>query len=74
MTIRVQMFGPLRETHGATVAVDLPAGATVADLRTRFEGRYAVAVNLEYAADDVPLHESDEVALIPPVSGGTSLS
>ncbi|MFT5737964.1 MAG: molybdopterin synthase sulfur carrier subunit [Maribacter sp.] len=30
----------------------------------------AVAVNSEYAQDDVPLKDNDEVAVIPPVSGG----
>jgi len=30
----------------------------------------AVAVNSEYAQDDVPLHRNDEIAIIPPVSGG----
>ena len=30
----------------------------------------AVAVNSEYAQDDVPLDRNDEIAIIPPVSGG----
>ncbi len=30
----------------------------------------AVAVNSEYARDDVPLDRNDEIAIIPPVSGG----
>jgi len=30
----------------------------------------AVAVNSEYAQDDVPLNRNDEIAIIPPVSGG----
>ncbi len=30
----------------------------------------AVAVNSEYASDDVPLNRNDEIAIIPPVSGG----
>ncbi len=30
----------------------------------------AVAVNSEYAADDIKIHRTDEIALIPPVSGG----
>lgn len=30
----------------------------------------AVAVNSEYATDDMPLKKSDEIAIIPPVSGG----
>lgn len=31
---------------------------------------FAVAVNSEYAQDDVPLGRNDEIAIIPPVSGG----
>jgi molybdopterin synthase sulfur carrier subunit len=31
---------------------------------------FAVAVNSEYAEDDVPLGRNDEIAIIPPVSGG----
>lgn len=31
---------------------------------------FAVAVNSEYAQDDVPLNGNDEIAIIPPVSGG----
>lgn len=31
---------------------------------------FAVAVNSEYAQDDVPLNRNDEIAIIPPVSGG----
>lgn len=31
---------------------------------------FAVAVNSEYAEDDVPLDRNDEIAIIPPVSGG----
>ena len=30
----------------------------------------AIAVNSEYAADNVPLNRNDEIAIIPPVSGG----
>ncbi len=44
-------------------------------LKRKFPGftnltSFAVAVNSEYAADDVPLGRNDEIAIIPPVSGG----
>ncbi|MEO6965583.1 MAG: MoaD/ThiS family protein, partial [Acidobacteriaceae bacterium] len=66
------------ETHMETI--DLPDGATVAEFlrlwmekfpeMRRFAGSLAVAVNREYALPTHPLHEGDEVALLPPVSGG----
>lgn len=53
--------------------------ATVGELRQFLKEKHpelgrlsslAVAVNNTYAADDTPLHVNDEIALIPPVSGG----
>ncbi|MEM6312526.1 MAG: MoaD/ThiS family protein [Planctomycetota bacterium] len=67
MIVRVQTFGPLRETLGEWVEVE---AETVADVKRAVPGTYAVAVNLEYAGDEVVIGEGDEVALIPPVSGG----
>ena len=62
------------------VSLDLPNGATVRDLldlcRAQANGRplpwssIAVAVNREYAPATRPLTDGDEVALLPPVSGG----
>lgn len=80
--VTVRMFGVFRELagHGERRAVVAP-GATAADLVAglRAEGglhflpeRPTVAVNREYAALDRPLAAGDEVALIPPVAGGTS--
>ena len=48
------------------LALDEERGPVIADLLPRC----AVAVNHEYATDDQPLHPGDEVAIIPPVSGG----
>lgn len=81
MTVRTLLFAAYRDLAGTDeVALDLPAGATARDLvaRLRAQGGAwerlpsapAVAVNLEYASLDTPLREGDEVALIPPVSGG----
>jgi molybdopterin converting factor small subunit len=54
-------------------------GSSVGDLRNQLHATYPdlkklnslfIAINLEYAADEYLLTEKDEVALIPPVSGG----
>ncbi|MEZ0611176.1 MoaD/ThiS family protein [Fibrella sp. WM1] len=78
--LTVLLFGITRDLVGqSTVAVPLTEGARVADLMTRLNEQYPalanvksilVAVNSEYADPDTVLTPSDEVALIPPVSGG----
>jgi molybdopterin converting factor subunit 1 len=81
MIVRSLFFAHYRDLAGSDErAVELPAGARVADLVARLrtgEGALAglperpvVAVNMEYAALDAPLAEGDEVAFIPPVAGG----
>ena len=81
MRVVVKLFGAVREAEGAKeLAFDLPDGARVADLRDRlsrdfpvfdaFGERIAVSVNLELVGFAAPLHEGDEVAFLPPVSGG----
>ena len=81
MRIRVLLFAILRDAAGtAEVALDLPAGATAKDagdaVGERFPAlrphlpRVAFAVNRAYAPADTGLGDGDEVALIPPVSGG----
>jgi molybdopterin synthase catalytic subunit len=76
MTIEVKLFAMLRERAGADrVEVELPEGATVGDLLMRLAdliGALPVraAVNREYTGDGQLLQRGDEVALIPPVSGG----
>ena len=75
--IEVRLFAHLRERAGApTVTVELPEGATVADvLRALDVGprECVAAVNREYADADAPVVEGDEVALVPPVSGGAGV-
>jgi molybdopterin synthase catalytic subunit len=77
MEVRVRLFAALRERAGATeIDVSLPDGARVSDalaeLSELIDGIPAVmAVNQEYADADAQLHAGDEVALIPPVSGGS---
>ena len=81
MTVTVILFAAARDLAGAdSLALDLPAGATVADLRAelarrvpalaKFLAKSAVAVNHDFVEDDRVLAPGDEVAIIPPVSGG----
>jgi molybdopterin converting factor subunit 1 len=77
MEVRIRLFASLRERAGTPeIVLELPDGALVGDalerLSTVTDGVPAVmAVNHEYASTEAPLHEGDEVALIPPVSGGS---
>lgn len=80
MEITVLAFGIAKDIFGASsVTVDLPGSATTAALKSSLETQYPrlkklasymVAVNNEYAEDGGLLTERDEVAIIPPVSGG----
>jgi molybdopterin synthase catalytic subunit len=82
MLIRTRLFASLKDTIGSGwVESNLGPGATVRDLldelasshpraRTALE-KAMVAVNLEYVGPDFRLSQDDEVALIPPVSGGS---
>src|SRR6478672_2458153 len=77
MQVRVLLFAGLRERAGASsVELDLPEGALVRDALDRMHAvadgvPVVMAINQEYAAADAPLHAGDELALIPPVSGGS---
>jgi MoaE-MoaD fusion protein len=77
MHVRVRLFAGLRERAGAAeVELELPEGAVVGDALARMsalahEVPVVMAVNQEYADADEPLHAGDELALIPPVSGGS---
>jgi molybdopterin converting factor subunit 1 len=77
----VLLFAAARDLAGAdTVTVKLPAGATIADLRAELSLRFpalagllaksALAVNHDFAEEDRILMPADEIAVIPPVSGG----
>jgi len=83
MQVHVLPFGVLKEALGSDpFALDLPGGATVADLLARIGVQapaveklgIAVSVNAEYAARSQVLRENDEVGLLPPVSGGSATS
>jgi molybdopterin converting factor subunit 1 len=81
VTARVLLFGGIRELVGReSVEVEIPPGGTtenMLDALTRAHpglGRWRpflrVAVNREYAPGPVPVSAGDEIAVIPPVSGG----
>jgi molybdopterin converting factor subunit 1 len=81
MTITVKLFAAMRDLAGDdTATVELPDGATVGDLRRELGkqlplartllNRSGIAVNQEIAENDRVVQATDEVAVIPPVSGG----
>ena len=82
MRIRTRLFATYREAVGRSeLSLEAPDGATAGQLvgQLRAEhpqlGRAAenamLAVNQEYVGPDFRLHDGDELALIPPVSGGS---
>lgn len=80
MKVNVLAFGIAKDIFGSSsIEVELPQNGTTQNLKESLEGRYPrlkhlvsymVAVNNEYASDGVLLTEQDEIAIIPPVSGG----
>jgi MoaE-MoaD fusion protein len=82
MRVRVLFFGMLKDLAGrSSEDLALPDGALVRDLLAHYSSEaprmkealasIAVAVNQEYAGPEVVLKSEDEVALLPPVSGGS---
>ena len=83
MRVQILFFGMLKELAGrASDTIDLPEGASVADVLRHYEGQIprlkmslpslALAVNQQYAGPDTKLNPGDEIALLPPVSGGAA--
>jgi molybdopterin converting factor subunit 1 len=76
MQVTVRLFAQLRERAGTgELSLELPDGARVRDALDELGGLadglpVVMAVNREYADGDAPLAAGDELALIPPVSGG----
>lgn len=79
--VRILLFARFRETFSAeAIEVSLPDCGTVKEIRELLAllkpglapllSRSMVAVNGEPASDDAIVHAEDEVALLPPVSGG----
>ena len=81
MHVTIRLFARLRELAGASeLTRQVPEGATAIDAwqaltaefpaMTDYGGSISCAVNEEYARLAVALHDGDEVAFLPPVSGG----
>jgi molybdopterin synthase catalytic subunit len=81
MQIRVKLFGALREAAGTPdLALALPEGSRVGDVWGQlvadhpsiepFKGKLAVSLNFEISNSEADLSDGDEVAFLPPVSGG----
>ncbi len=80
MQVKILAFGIAKDiVRGSQLQLELPAGATVADLKDQLCARFPdferlaslrVAVNSEYVGNSRTLAEQDEIVLIPPVSGG----
>jgi molybdopterin converting factor subunit 1 len=79
--VKVLFFGRLKEVVGhAEESVDLAEGAPIEELfahcgarhpdLARFRPSLVASRNQEFAAWSTPLHSGDEVAFLPPVSGG----
>jgi len=80
MKVTVKLFARLREVAGTgTLERNISDGATIADLIVSLQedfpdlaqGQTIMSVNREFVDHDVRLSEGDEVALFPPVSGGS---
>jgi molybdopterin converting factor subunit 1 len=81
MRVTVRLFARLRDIAGeGTLDLDIPPGAAAQAVWdalahefpefSRYSGITSCAVNEEYAKFTTTLHEGDEVAFLPPVSGG----
>jgi len=80
MKINILAFGIAKDIFGnSSISVEMTNDATVYNLKYSLEKQYPrlkqlasymIAVNNEYALTEDTIHPSDEIAIIPPVSGG----
>jgi molybdopterin converting factor subunit 1 len=81
MRVTVRLFARLRDIAGAAeLAREIEPGATIGSVWRQLAGEYPAlgpyeraissAVNADYARMDTELRDGDEVAFLPPVSGG----
>lgn len=79
--MKVQFFSQLKEIAGASeIVLDLPEGATVADLLAqlyrrfpaleKWDGSILVGAGVDFVARDHLIQPNDEIAIMPPVQGG----
>lgn len=85
MIVQIHLFARAKDLVGQErITVELPAGATVRELRQQLQQTYpqltellarsALALNSEFAQDDDRIPAQADIAVLPPVSGGCSLS
>jgi molybdopterin synthase catalytic subunit len=81
LRVTVRLFARLRDITGAAeLARDVDSGATIGSVWRQLASEYPAlgpyersissAVNADYARMDTPLRDGDEIAFLPPVSGG----
>ena len=81
MPLRVQFFSQLKEIIGAgEMEIDLPAGATVADLLAqlyqahpaleKWDRNLLIGAGVEFVGRDHVIQPNDAIAVMPPVQGG----
>ena len=79
MQVTIKAFAGAREILGRQIALDVPAPATVGSVwellceqhpRLREFNLRGLALNRDYAEADAAVNDGDELAIIPPVSGG----
>ncbi len=79
MKCKIKTFGVARDILGCKELIFEISGNKVIDLRNELTKKYPsleslnsllIAINQSYSEDDAVLTETDEIALIPPVSGG----
>ncbi|MBI2265760.1 MAG: molybdopterin converting factor subunit 1 [Armatimonadetes bacterium] len=82
MKVKTLFFATAKDAVGdSSVTMDVEAGTTSRQLLNRlvekyprlekYAGNLVIAVNEDVVSDDTPLHENDEIAFMPPVSGGS---
>jgi molybdopterin converting factor subunit 1 len=81
MRVTVRLFARLRDITGAAeMARELPSGATIRTVWKELAGEFpglaeyersmSSALNADYSRMDAEVHDGDEIAFLPPVSGG----
>jgi len=84
MRVTIRLFARLRDIAGTAEIgkdiPDVPPGATIRTVWTQLTGEYpglaayersmSSALNADYARMDAEVHDGDEIAFLPPVSGG----
>ena len=79
MKLKIKTFGISRDILGGREVIIELEGNSVGDLRMTLSKQFPalnklnslfIAINQNYAGDEITLAETDEIALIPPVSGG----